>query len=132
MNEESWTLLKSAAHAARQRAYAPYSGFSVGAALMTGSGEVFGGCNVENASLGLTICAERVAASSAIAAGYSDFSAMVISIPGAGTPCGACRQFLAEFNPQLLLRVYDTTEKVAARDFLLANLLPEAFDLKAD
>ena len=93
------------AAAARLRAYSPYSEFQVGAALRTGSGAIFTGCNVENISYGLTICAERVAASAAVAAGERNFTEMAIVADSIEpiVPCGACRQFLAEFNPELRL-----------------------------
>lgn len=118
-------LLAHAA-AARQAAYAPYSQFQVGAAVLTGSGEVFTGCNVENASYGLTICAERAAVFKAVAAGQRDFTALAISLPGAGSPCGACRQVLHEFAPHLPILLGDE-EGQLVRLTSLAELLPEAF-----
>ena len=117
--------LIAAAHQARQKAYAPYSGFSVGAALWTGSGRVFTGCNVENASYGLTVCAERVAVAKAISEGEHDFEAIAVVSPGGATPCGACRQVLAEFNADLRVIVADLEGN--SREFRLSELLPEAF-----
>ena len=91
------------AKASRRHAYAPYSHFAVGAALLTKSGRVFCGCNVENLSFGLTICAERNAVSAAIAAGEREFVAIAVvaDTKEPVTPCGACRQVLAEFSPYL-------------------------------
>jgi cytidine deaminase len=88
---------------ARSRAYAPYSNFAVGAALATDDGRHFGGANVENASYGVSICAERVAAATAVAAGARGIVAVAVtgSAPTATPPCGACRQFLYEFNPEM-------------------------------
>lgn len=85
---------------ARLLAYAPYSDFSVGAALLTTTGEIFTGCNVENASYGLTICAERVAVTKAVSTGFNDFQAIAIYADQEGpvSPCGACRQVLSEFG----------------------------------
>ena len=106
MNESEWADLILAAKAASERAYAPYSGFRVGAAVRTSSGEVFAGCNVENASYGLTLCAERVAASRAVAElGIVDIVAAAIytPTPKPTAPCGACRQFLLEFGPRALV-----------------------------
>jgi cytidine deaminase len=110
----------------RERAYAPYSGFTVGAALQTESGEIFGGANVENASYGLGICAERSAAVSAVSAGHRNFRAIAIAGPDATTtaPCGACRQFLNEFNPQLLI-AYTTPNGI--EQTTLDKLLPNSF-----
>jgi cytidine deaminase len=99
----NWDNLIQLATRAREKAYAPYSQFAVGAALRTRSGRVFVGCNTENISFGLTICAERAAVFSAITAGERDFEAIAIvadtHVPI--TPCGACRQVLAEFAPNL-------------------------------
>jgi cytidine deaminase len=110
----------------RERAYAPYSGFAVGAAILTDSGEIFGGANVENASYGLSICAERTAAVSAVAAGHRNFRAIAIAGPESTTtvPCGACRQFLNEFNPELIV-AFTTADGVEVTT--LDKLLPNAF-----
>ena len=111
---------------AAKSAYAPYSDFHVGAALLASDGRVFSGCNVENASYGLTNCAERVALGTAVAAGIREFSAIAISVKKGGSPCGACRQVLYEFNPQL--RVLMADEKgVLLKERILAELLPEGF-----
>jgi cytidine deaminase len=126
INERQWERLKRAAVGVRARAYAPYSGFTVGAALQARSGEVFVGCNVENASYGATICAERAALAAAIAAGERDFVALAIT-SGARhptPPCGICRQCLAELSRELPIRSF--TEH-AHTDYALAALLPEPF-----
>jgi cytidine deaminase len=109
---------------ARRRAHAPYSGFAVGAALLTKSGKVFRGCNVENASLGLTICAERSAIAAAVADGEKDFVAIAVVADSAQpiVPCGACRQVLAEFNPEL--KVIASTSGGLVQEFPLIDLLP--------
>src|SRR5436853_957708 len=86
---------------AQNRAYCPFSNFPVGAALRTASGRIYQGVNVENVSFGLTNCAERVAAGAAIAAGEREFTAIAVVSRGGVSPCGACRQVLAEFNPNL-------------------------------
>ena len=115
---------------ARERAYAPYSNFRVGAALMTKRGNLYLGCNVENGSYGLTLCAERVAIASAVAGGEREFEALAI-VTGAADPtppCGACRQFIYEFSPALTIITANLSgvfRQVKARD-----LLPEAFELK--
>ena len=91
----------------RQRAYAPYSKFLVGAAVRTASGKTFLGCNVENASYGLAVCAERSAVFAAITAGEKQFECMAIATQGGAMPCGACRQVLSEFNPDLPIFIVD-------------------------
>ncbi len=117
--------LVEAARAARTTAYAPYSNFRVGAALRTTSGDVFTGCNVENVSFGLTMCAERVAVGSAVQAGAKEFSELALVSDSAEpvVPCGACRQVLAEFSPDL--RIISSTVSGATAEFELANLLPK-------
>jgi len=108
----------------REFAHAPYSGFKVGAALKTVSGEIVGGCNVENVSYGLTMCAERVALGSAVAAGFSRFQSIAIVSDSEEpvVPCGACRQVLAEFNPQL--KVVSSTVSGKVSEFDLSVLFP--------
>jgi cytidine deaminase len=116
--------LINAATEARHRAYAPYSGFQVGAALATKAGRIFAGCNVENVSLGLTICAERSAIATAVAEGSKDFIAIAVVTAGKkpAIPCGACRQVLAEFNPNI--KVLAATTDGKTEEFDLADLLP--------
>jgi len=122
-------LLQEAVKVA-QNAYAPYSKFPVGAALLTKTGEVFTGCNVENASYGLTNCAERVAIGKAISEGYRDFSAMALSLNGGGSPCGACRQVLNEFAPELIIYLGDE-QGTLVQETTIATLLPDAFGPKS-
>jgi len=118
--------LIEAARAARENAYAPYSHYAVGAALETADGRIFSGANVENAALGLTNCAERVALGSAVAAGAREFTRIVIvtdSSPAAA-PCGACRQVLAEFSGNMAVEAVGPS---GVRRWQLAELLPDAF-----
>lgn len=119
-----WDELVEAAWQAREAAYAPYSNFSVGAALLAEDGRVFTGCNVENISYGLTNCAERVAMGAAVAAGARKFKAVVVVADTVVpiSPCGACRQVLAEFGvPRVILA--NRRERV---EFRLEELLPRA------
>ncbi|HXF70756.1 MAG TPA: cytidine deaminase [Thermoflexus sp.] len=116
----------------RERAYAPYSGYRVGAALLSDSGQVFTGCNVENAVYPLGLCAERVAVFKAISEGEHRFTVIAIATENGGTPCGACRQVLSEFAPDLRILLVDARGEV--RETSLRSLLPEPFgpeDLKA-
>ena len=126
MNEGDWEALKQAAIDVRARAYAPYSGFAVGAALRTKSGRVFVGCNVENASYGATLCAERAALAAAIAEGEREPVALAIA-SGAKSPtppCGICRQCLAELTQNLAIRSYNDADHA---EYELSALLPEVF-----
>lgn len=121
------TLLDQA-RIARENAHAPYSRFTVGAALLTEDGRVFTGCNVENASYGLTICAERVAVFKAISEGVRDFRAIAVIGPEDDvpcSPCGACRQVLHEFNPEM--RVIVPSGPGSSRVWTVSELLPHAF-----
>jgi cytidine deaminase len=115
---------------ARRRAYAPYSRFPVGAALLTKDGRVFHGCNVENVSYGLTICAERNAVWQAISQGVTEFAAIAVTArDGRGAPpCGSCRQVLHEFAPNALVYWRDARGRILKRR--LAELLPSAFRLQ--
>jgi cytidine deaminase len=122
-----WPRLIEAARAAYERAYAPYSGRRVGAALLGASGAIHTGCNVENASLGLTVCAERSAVFRAVGEGEREFRAIVVANDGDGLmmPCGACRQVLLEFASDLEVCCVDKGgTEVRAR---LSELLPKPF-----
>lgn len=121
-------MLIEVAAETRQMAYAPYSGYRVGAALVGASGMVYSGCNVENASFGLTICAERAAVAKAISEGEETFHAIVIVTDDGATPCGACRQVLAEFNPDM--EVYMATPDGSYRRRTVGELLPDSFVLR--
>ena len=113
---------------AREASYSPYSRFAVGAALLGASGRVHHGCNVENASFGLTCCAERTAAFKAVSEGEQEFVAMAVTArSGQGAPpCGACRQVLAEFSPSMWVYWRDTRGRLLRKR--LAALLPNLFD----
>jgi len=119
--------LRDAAKAAAARAYAPYSHFHVGAAVQARSGAVFAGCNVENASYGLTVCAERNAVVQMVAAGETSFDRIVIYTPTPipAAPCGACRQVLFEFNPDAeVISVCDGPDVIRS---IVRELFPAAF-----
>ena len=122
--------LMQTAEDVRERAYAPYSGFHVGAALLTAGGRVFTGCNVENSSYGGSICAERTAAVKAVSEGECSFEAVAISGSGEGEtfPCGICRQFLSEFA-SAGMRVILKDEKGLIRTYTLEELMPHSFKL---
>ncbi len=118
--------LIAAAKTVRLNAYAPYSRFQVGAALLAENGEIFTGCNIENLSYGLTICAERVAFGAAIARGQTSFHtiAIVADTQTPISPCGACRQVMAEFAPDL--RIVLATLNGDVERFSMRDLLPRA------
>ncbi len=113
--------------AARENAYAPYSGILVGAALLTREGRIFSGVNVENVSYALTVCAERAAVLNAVSAGYRHFEALAVAWNKEGfcRPCGACRQVLYEFNPKMRIITADYSGEY--QEQLLTALLPDAF-----
>jgi len=118
--------LISAARTVREQAYAPYSKFQVGAALLTASGRIFCGCNVENLSFGLTVCAERAAVFTAIAAGETKFEAIAVVADSIQpvTPCGACRQVLVEFSTDL--KIVSANLQDQRYESTIAELLPRA------
>ncbi len=126
--ETKWRMVEAAAEA-REKAYVPYSGFAVGAALLFDDGRLVTGCNVENASYGLAICAERNAMTTAVAEGLTRPVAVAIAGPGGQScpPCGACRQFLAEFNREMTVLLEDAG---GIKTITLEELLPFGFSLK--
>jgi cytidine deaminase len=129
LDEPQIQQLLDAARGAREQAYAPYSGFPVGAAVLTETGEIFSGGNVENASLGATICAERVAICAAVAAGRRRFTALAVvaDAPDPVPPCGLCRQVVAEFSPDCVIIMANLAGR--RRVLNLRELLPLAFRL---
>ena len=122
-----WTTLTERAMGAMERAYAPYSGFRVGAALLAADGSVTEGCNVENAAYPAGICAERAAVAAAVTRGVRSFRALVIATEAdtPALPCGMCRQVLMEFSPEL--SVVSVTRAGAESRWSMAELLPHAF-----
>jgi cytidine deaminase len=129
MTEIDWQLLTAQASAVRERAYAPYSNYAVGAAILSRDGRIFVGCNVENASYGLCLCAERSAIAQLVAAGLTDMAALVVvtSGPEPGSPCGMCRQTLAEFSDDLPIGLVIAGESRPRVVRNLRELLPFAF-----
>ena len=129
LDESLRQQLLAAARRAREAAYAPYSDFTVGAAVLTATGEIFSGCNVENASLGATMCAERVAICTAVAAGWRNFTALAVvaDTPEPVAPCGLCRQVLAEFSPDCQVLMANLAGQWRLAD--LQELFPLAFRL---
>lgn len=125
------TELVQAAESARANAYAPYSGYRVGAAIRSTDGRTFVGANVENVSYGATLCAEQAAVAAMITAGARSIAEVAVSTRDGGTPCGICRQMLAEFTEQpSQVSVHCAGETGTVRVFSLADLLPEAFRAK--
>ena len=120
------TELAKLASSARLLAYAPYSKFNVGAALLAEDGKTYTGCNVENASYGMSMCAERSAVFKAVSEGQQSLKAIALSVSGSGSPCGACRQVLHEFNPSMLVYLADEIGHIH-HETTLNMLLPHAF-----
>lgn len=116
------------AMAARERAYAPYSGYRVGAALLGRSGRVYTGCNVENAVYPLATCAERTAVVKAVSEGEREFVAIAVVTENGGAPCGSCRQTLREFGEEIVVLIANASG--AYRETTLAQLLPDSFSQK--
>lgn len=117
--------LIAAAANARVHSYSPYSRYAVGAAVLTSSGRIFAGCNVENASFGATVCAERVALWKAVSEGEREFVAIAVVTVNGGSPCGLCRQVMAEFAPRALVIVVDQAGR--RRTMTVEELLPDRF-----
>jgi cytidine deaminase len=125
VTEDQKQQLLIAACEVREKAYAPYSDYAVGAAILADDGQIFTGVNVENASYGLTICAERSAVFSAVTAGIRRIVAVAVCTQNAGSPCGACRQVLSEFGGDMLVLMSDPEGNV--REINLLILLPDQF-----
>ncbi len=130
LSEQEKERLLDAARHARGGAYAPYSAFQVGAAVLAGNGSLFSGCNIENSSYGLTICAERVALFKAVSEGSTRLEAvaLITDTEEPVMPCGACRQVLAEFNPDMM--IFSVTQKGKTVSRRLSELLPDPFTKK--
>jgi cytidine deaminase len=124
---KKWSREKLVAQAtqAREHAYAPYSGYSVGAALLGKSGRVYTGCNVENAVYPLVTCAERVAVVKAVSEGEREFVAIAVVTKNGGAPCGSCRQTVREFGEDIVVLIADTSGD--CRETTIAELLPDSF-----
>lgn len=114
---------------ARQKTYSPYSNYAVGAALLTQSGAVYLGANIENAAYGLTICAERTAIFQAVLDGHRDFERIVVATRDGGSPCGSCRQVMAEFSLDMIVTIVNEKGEITAEGTVL-ELLPYAFTPK--
>lgn len=124
-DQETHSLI-DLANAAREHAYAPYSNYAVGAALRTKSGRIYTGVNIENAAYPTGICAERVAVFKAVSDGEREFDAMAVVTDNGGSPCGACRQVLAEFGLDTLILIANGDGKLV-ESLTVGELLPEAF-----
>ena len=120
-----WDNLLKAAIEARERSYSPYSHYKVGAALLTTSGKIYTGCNIENAAYTPSNCAERTAIFKAVSEGERDFSAIAVATSNGGAPCGICRQVIREFAPNLSIIVGNLEGNYQV--FTLSDLLPHSF-----
>lgn len=126
MNDEIRQKLVQQAIGARKWAYVPYSHYAVGAALLTASGRVYDGVNIENAAYPVTVCAERVAIFKAVSEGERQFEAIAVVTSNGGSPCGSCRQVLSEFGLDTLVIIADETG-VVHQELTVGQLLPGAF-----
>jgi cytidine deaminase len=126
LSDEESRLLIDLAIEARRRAYAPYSNYPVGAALRTKSGRIFTGCNVENAAYPTGMCAERVAVFKAVSEGEQEFEVIAVATSNGGSPCGSCRQVLAEFGLDTIVLIADGQGRLL-KETTVAGLLPGAF-----
>ena len=127
--EEFKALVEKAA-TARELAYAPYSDFRVGAALLTTDGKTFTGCNVENASYGLSICAERTAICKAVSEGHKKFRAIAVAASPLASPCGACRQFIVEFGKDITVITFDPVAPGPIKVWTSQELIPDSFSFE--
>ena len=131
MNKETESRLIESAIAARERAYAPYSNFKVGAALLLSDGKtIITGCNVENSSYGLAICAERNAICAAVAQGHKKFAAIVVAASPLASPCGACRQFIVEFGKDIEVVSVDPNDNAKLLRWTSDQLIPDSFEFR--
>ncbi len=126
LSDEERRALIDLANEARRRAYAPYSKYQVGAALRTSSGRIYTGCNVENAAFPTSMCAERVAVFKAVSEGEMQFEVIAIVTPNGGSPCGGCRQVLAEFGLDTIVLIADGEGQLLS-ELPVGDLLPGAF-----
>jgi len=127
--EKKVDLVKIAMHV-RKWAYVPYSKYRVGAAVLTDSGRIYDGVNIENAAFPVTVCAERTAIFKAVSNGEKDFQAIAVVTKDGGMPCGSCRQVMAEFSPDMLVIVADASGKIT-EEKSLSDLLPGMFTAKS-
>ena len=130
LTQQERQFLIDLANEARRRAYAPYSNYAVGAVLRTKSGRVFTGVNVENAAYPMTICAERVAIFKAVSEGEREFDVIAVVTADGGSPCGGCRQVLAEFGPEILVLIGNGAGQLV-KETTVAELLPGAFNARS-
>jgi cytidine deaminase len=126
LTDDTRQKLIQAAQAAWEKAYAPYSNYAVGAALLAASGVIYDGINVENAVYPLTVCGERVAVFKAVSAGERSFQAIAVVTKNGGTPCGSCRQVLAEFGLETVVLIANLAGDLV-HEITVADLLPHAF-----
>ena len=123
MNQKELTRI---AKKMREKSYAPFSKYTVGASVETEDGAIIGGCNVESASYGLTCCAERIALYNAVSQGFSKFKAIAVASENGGSPCGACRQVIWELCGDIPILIINNENKI--RETSSRTLLPDAFD----